>query len=68
MTDRKLLEAYEEVFNEDGTMKACGREACIKLIEACEEKDRETYFGDKLNGKICLCNIDMIRQLYLSEK
>lgn len=68
MANLSIKEAYEAVFNEDGTMKACGREACRRLIEACEAKDQDTYFGDKRTGKICLSNISVIEKLYLDEK
>ena len=68
MANLSIKEAYEAVFNEDGTMKACGREACIRLIEACEAKDRETCFGNKKTGEICLSNIPIIKRLYLDEK
>ena len=64
MANLSIKEAYEPVFNEDRTMKACGREACRRLIEACEAKDQETYFGDKRTGKICLSNISVIEKLY----
>lgn len=65
MEDLKFKESYEAVFNEDGTIKNCGREACKRLIEACKKKDPETDFGDVNTGKICLSNLDVIRKLYL---
>lgn len=68
MPNLTIKEAYEAVFDEQGYMKACGREACIRLIEACEAKDQQTYFGDKKTGKLCLSNLDVIVRLYLDEK
>lgn len=68
MAELTIKEAYEAVFNEDGTLKTCGRDACIKLISACKAKDQETYFGNEENGQICLGNFPRIWELYSSEK
>ena len=68
MADLKLKKAYETVFNKDGTMKVCGREACKNLIEACQTIDPETYFGDMETGMICLDNFEQIKKLCLGEK
>lgn len=68
MANLRIKEAYEAVFDEDGNIKACGRAACIRLIEACQEKDQKTYFGDKDTGILNLSTFDKIKQLYLDEK
>jgi hypothetical protein len=39
-----IKKLYNDVFNEDGTVKLCGRNACKALIMACQEK-----FGDNIN-------------------
>ncbi len=36
-TIQEFLLYYEAVFNEDGSIKLCGREKCKKLIEISEE-------------------------------
>jgi hypothetical protein len=37
----ELKAAYDAVFNEDGTMKTCGRKACINLISLMMEHSSE---------------------------
>jgi hypothetical protein len=47
----KLLCQYKKVFNEDGTVKACGRYECIKLISLCEEHaNNKNHFGSTDTG------------------
>ena len=53
-----MFELYRNVFNEDGTVKACGREACKKLIAACEEACcKDIDFGDAKTGMMNVENI-----------
>ena len=66
--DLAFRKAYESVFNEDGTIKVCGREACKKLISACQAKDQNTYFGNVETGQICLSSLETIKKLYSDEK
>lgn len=45
---------YHAVFTEDGTVRACGRNACQKLIEACNiitsSREEDNLFGDIRTG------------------
>lgn len=68
MANLKIKEAYEAVFDENGNIKVCGRTACINLIEACEEEDQETYFGNKKTGVLCENNYERMKELYLNSK
>ncbi len=52
--------AYRNVFNEDGTMKACGRDLCMKLITAANNIGDEEY-GDLDFGRV---DIDAVKRLY----
>lgn len=52
--------AYNDVFNEDGTMKACGREVCMKLIVAANNIGDEEY-GDLDFGRL---DIDAVKRLH----
>ncbi len=65
MANRKLIEAYEKVFDAQGEIKPCGREACISLIEECKKVERQTYFGDDRTGRM---DIDAIKRLVTHEK
>lgn len=47
---KNFLDAYAEVFDECGNIKACGREKCIELIEICYEIDPYNYYGDINSG------------------
>lgn len=44
-------ELYNRVFDENGEIKLCGREACKELIRACEEMTGEVgKFGSTETG------------------
>ena len=57
----KFLEFFHKVFEEDFTVKTCGRETCKLLIAAARTIDRETDFG---NVKTGVMNVDAIISLY----
>lgn len=65
MANEKLIEAYEKVFDEQGMVKNCGRDACISLIEECEKVKIQVYFGDSQTGRM---DIDAIKWLVTNEK
>lgn len=50
--NQKLKEAYDKVFDEHGNIRPCGREVCIKLIEACSEDEDMIYFGNSTTGEM----------------
>jgi hypothetical protein len=45
-----ILMQYHKVFDEDGTVKNCTREECLKLIELLEDKFPEESFGSMKTG------------------
>ena len=57
----KFLEFFHKVFEEDFTVKTCGRETCKLLIAAARTIDRETDFGSVKTG---IMNVDAIISLY----
>ena len=63
---REVLEemlpvVYSEVFDEQGNVKACGREKCLELIEICSELDPFNYYGDSKLGFLNEENIFKLR-------
>lgn len=65
MDKEEFFEAYEAVFDENGDVRKCGRDACIKLIELCEQKNHMLYFGDLETG---FMEKENIKTLYMMEK
>ena len=55
--DRELKQSYDRVFNEDGTVKLCGREACKDLIIAMQSKFPGINFGNPVHGIMNITNI-----------
>ena len=49
--DPKLIKAYNAVFDEDGQIKNCGRDACIELIVLMGKYTTQNV-GDEATGKI----------------
>lgn len=64
MANEKLTKAYGKVFDAQGNVRACGREACIALIEECEKIESYTYFGDVKTGRM---DIGAIKRLVQHE-
>lgn len=58
-------EAYEAVFDMDGNIKACGREACKRLIIYIRDRFHVTV-GNASTGFIA--DVDTIRNLYLIDR
>lgn len=58
-----FLNLYKEIFNEDGSVKICGREKCRKLISLAiqMEKHEDGYFGNDRTG---MMNTEKIQELY----
>lgn len=57
----EMLELYDEVFDANGAIKTCGRNACKKLISACQKLDKNTNFGDLQSGYM---NVEAIKALH----
>ena len=51
---------YREVFNADGSIKVCGREACKTLIRSCMAYNPNVDFGNPETG---MMNVNNIRQM-----
>ena len=58
-----FLELYKEVFNEDGTVKNCGRRKCQELITAAMQVEThdDGYFGNDRTG---MMNTERIQDLH----
>lgn len=65
MDKEEFFEAYEAVFDENGDVRKCGRNACIRLIELCRQRNHMLYFGNPETGVMEKENIKM---LYMIEK
>ena len=53
-----MIELYYAVFDKNGAIKPCGREACKKLIEACQNAcTKDIDFGNKETGMMNVTNI-----------
>lgn len=59
--EEMLPVVYSEVFDEQGNVKACGREKCLELIEICSELDPFNYYGDSKLGFLNEENIFKLR-------
>ena len=46
----RLKFLYSEVFNDDGSIKACGRDKCKCLISYLNDMYPDKYFGDINTG------------------
>ena len=56
-----MIEKYSKVFNGNGDIKACGREACKELIIACMDKYPGVNFGDPDTG---MMNVENIKKVF----
>lgn len=53
LSKKSLKLLFNDVFNSDGSVKACGRDKCINLIVECELLHPEYpkgYFGNARTG------------------
>lgn len=58
---KELLEKYNQVFDEKGEVKLCGRDKCKLLILECEKYDNlNLIYGNSETG---MMNIDNIKKL-----
>ena len=55
-----IEELYEQVFDEQGNVKPCGRRVCQELMMACEKIIHEPC-GDKENG---FMNVEKVKEAY----
>lgn len=61
LENKDFLELYNDVFDEEGKVKAVGREHTKALIEACEQYSQEIDFGNKSTGFMNVENIKLLR-------
>lgn len=52
-----IQEAYNVVFDKNGNVKACGREACKRLIDLCKKQWKGVDFGNSETGYMNIENI-----------
>lgn len=57
-----ILERYNEVFSEDGTVKLCGRYACMGLISNCKKLRPGVDFGNTETGFMNAENIHKLME------
>lgn len=57
-----LNDLYDLVFDGNGSVRACGREACMALIERMSSDFKGVDFGDASTGRM---NIQNIKDYYL---
>lgn len=56
----ELTKLYDKVFDADGNVKLCGRQACAKLIQALQPYSSENL-GDATTG---IMNVENIKKAY----
>lgn len=64
MSKKDFLNKYDEVFNEDGSIKLCGREKCKDLIIAAmalSNNSNTNYFGNEKTGMMNVPNIQTLK-------
>ena len=61
----KFKNLYNKVFDNNGNIKACGRESCINLIIVSGQIDETVYYGNSDTG---VMNVANINKLYNSIK
>ena len=64
MANLEFRQAFEAVFDENGNVKACGREACKRLIRACYQLEPKAHFGNPETGQIRLASYPTMKRLY----
>lgn len=52
-----FINQYNKVFDSEGNVRACGREACIDLINMCKVEDPLTDYGNPISGMMNVENI-----------
>ena len=47
---KEFLEVYDEVFDENGNVKLCGREKCFQLIKLADKVEKGVSHGNLKTG------------------
>lgn len=58
--EERFCDVAHKVFNDEGTIRVCGRDSVRELIEAAESIDPTKNFGNKEIGRM---NVDAVRSL-----
>lgn len=61
----EFKEKYDAVFDENGSVKLCGREKCKDLVIACmvlSKNGSKNYFGNPDTGMMNVDNIQKFRK------
>jgi hypothetical protein len=61
----EFKEKYDAVFNENGSVKLCGREKCKDLVIACmvlSKNGTKNYFGNPDTGMMNVENIQRFKK------
>lgn len=61
----EFKEKYDAVFDENGSVKLCGREKCKDLVVACmvlSKNGSKNYFGNPDTGMMNVDNIQKFRK------
>lgn len=61
LTVKEFFNLYNNVFDENDSIKAVGREHTKRLIEACEQFSSNIDFGSKSTGFMNVANIKMLK-------
>ena len=65
---KELRQKYDEVFDEDGKIKACGREKCKDLIQVCTMIAPMGIYGDQKTGFLNEEGIKKVKEKYLPKE
>lgn len=57
---QRFLGLYDLVFDENGNIKACGREVCKELIVLANQIEKNVKHGDETTG---MMEVDTIKSL-----
>ena len=57
----KFIKLYNEVIDNNGNVKVCGRDKCKELIEISDKIDKNTYYGNINTGML---NIEALKTLH----
>ena len=59
--EEMLKDAYETVFDSEGNIKACGRQACINLMRILQYKTGGMILGDMTTG---IMDVEAVKEAY----
>lgn len=60
---KQFIQTFNEVFDENGNVKPCGREKCKELIAIASRIDNKTNFGDIHTGFMKVKNLKHLKEI-----